>query len=391
LATSAEIEELIVRLHKEGKTTREISKVVHKNFTYIGAVLRKRFPEEYANNKSTATSIETQAVDLFSKGKGPIHVVRKLNIKIEEAKKLYSDYLDATNYHTLTTINNGEDYQKIRHTVEEQVKGVMNDRMMIIEIAVNATIDALQMNLAKKSFNNPYMQIAISGYSEQEVQYLRSNVLEIAKGLFERTIADFTMLTREEKEILVIELYKQGKTIREIAKEVHMSFSRISKIINEYEGTNSEKKVPVSKDTKALKLFKKGKDLVYVTTKLDMKPEDIKKMYLEYLNLQGLPSLKDMHNELGNSLPSFVQAYKKIVRSGIGIDKVIRVAEILDEIPQIQNQYNELRDNVQQLFQLKYSVTGELNRLKNQINPLQNYFNSLNYQYKVINARRQVI
>ena len=199
------------------------------------------------------------------------------------------------------------------------------------------------------------------------------------------------MLTREEKEILVIELYKQGKTIREIAKEVHMSFSRISEIINEYEGINSEKKVPVSRETKALKLFKKGKDLVYVTTKLDMKPEDVKKLYLEFESLQGLPSLKDIHNEIGNSLPSFVQAYKKIVPSGIGVDKVILIAGILDQIPQIENQYNELRENVQQLFQLKYSVTGELNRLKNQILPLQNYFNSLNYQYKVINARRGIL
>ncbi len=89
-------------------------------------------------------------------------------------------------------INNGEDYRKIRLAVEEHVKRVMNDRLMVIEIAVNAAIEALQMNLAKKSFNNQYMQIAISGYSQQEVQYLRSNVLEIAKGLFERMISDFT-------------------------------------------------------------------------------------------------------------------------------------------------------------------------------------------------------
>jgi hypothetical protein len=37
-------------------------------------------------------------------------------------------------------------------------------------------------------------------------------------------------------------------------------------------------------------------------------------------------------NELGNTLPNFIQAYKKIVQNGIGIDKVIRIAEIHDEI-----------------------------------------------------------
>jgi hypothetical protein len=97
-----------------------------------------------------------------------------------------------------------------------------------------------------------------------------------------------------------------------------------------------------------------------------------------------------MHNELGNSLPFFIQAYKKIMQSGIGIDKVVRIAVIRDEIPKIENQYNELLENVQQLFQLKFSLTGDVNRLKNQIIPLQNYFNSLNYQYRVINARRGI-
>ena len=70
-----------------------------------------------------------------------------------------------------------------------------------------------------------------------------------------------------------------------------------------------------------------------------MKPEEVKKLYSEYQNLEGLPSLKDIHNEIGNSFPSFIQAYKKIVQSGIGIDKIVRIAVILDEIPQIENQY----------------------------------------------------
>ncbi len=98
-----------------------------------------------------------------------------------------------------------------------------------------------------------------------------------------------------------------------------------------------------------------------------------------------------MHNEIGNSLPSFVQAFKKILQSGIGIDRVVTIAESLDQIPHIQNQRKKLCDDVQKLLQLKYSVTGDLNRLKNQIIPLQNYFNSLNYQYEIINGRRQVI
>jgi hypothetical protein len=38
------------------------------------------------------------------------------------------------------------------------------------------------------------------------------------------------------------------------------------------------------------------------------------------------------------------------MQSGIGIDKVIKIAVILDEIPNIENHYNELHENVQQPF-----------------------------------------
>jgi transposase len=40
------------------------------------------------------------------------------------------------------------------------------------------------------------------------------------------------VLTRQERERLVLDLYNQGKTIREIAKEVRMSFRDIGAILN---------------------------------------------------------------------------------------------------------------------------------------------------------------
>jgi hypothetical protein len=80
-----------------------------------------------------------------------------------------------------------------------------------------------------------------------------------------------------------------------------------------------------------------------------MKPEDVKKLYLEYQSLQGLSCLKDIHNELGNSLPFFIQAYKKISQSGISIYRVIGATQSLQQIPQIENQYKELCDTVNPL------------------------------------------
>lgn len=48
------------------------------------------------------------------------------------------------------------------------------------------------------------------------------------------------VLTRSEKEELVKQLYEEGKTYREIAKEVHMSFGPIGKIVRKVTGDSSK-------------------------------------------------------------------------------------------------------------------------------------------------------
>ena len=78
----------------------------------------------------------------------------------------------------------------------------------------------------------------------------------------------------DEREQYVFELYRQGKTIRDIAKIVHMSFDSIGAIINKYtdydnsESNEAEKeKEPVS--TKTSKLFSQGKSPIEVAIKLN--------------------------------------------------------------------------------------------------------------------------
>ncbi len=193
------------------------------------------------------------------------------------------------------------------------------------------------------------------------------------------------MVSSSETEELIVRLHKEGKTIREIAKIIRKNFTYIGAVLkktfpDEYSNEDNSKKT--SLETQALKLFSKRKGPAYVAIKLNMKPEDINKLYLQYLQMEGLQYLTNTYDELGDSLPSFVQSYKKMQQSGISVDRVISVVQNLQQIPQIEKQYKELCDNVQNLYQLKFSVTGEVNRIRNQIIPLQNYLNSLIYQYR---------
>ena len=92
MVTSNEIEEQIVELHREQKTSKQISKIVHKNFTFIGAVLRKRFPEEYADADNSPIMKEAQALKFFSEKKTPTEVAIKLGLNFEETEKVYLDF-----------------------------------------------------------------------------------------------------------------------------------------------------------------------------------------------------------------------------------------------------------------------------------------------------------
>ncbi len=199
------------------------------------------------------------------------------------------------------------------------------------------------------------------------------------------------MVSRFDTEEHIAKLHKEGKTTREISKAVHKNFSYIGTVLrkrfpDEYPSEDNSKKT--SLETQALKLFYKEKGPVYVTIKLPMKPEDVNKLYLQYLQMEGLQSLVNMHNELRDSLPSFVKSYKKILQSGLSIDKVISIVQNQSQMPQIEKQYNELCENVRNLYQLKFSVTGEINRLRNQIMQLQNYLSSLKSQYVALRNYR---
>jgi hypothetical protein len=187
------------------------------------------------------------------------------------------------------------------------------------------------------------------------------------------------LFTQKQKEILVIQLYKQHKTIREIAKEVHMSFSRISQIINRFEGVNSDEKVPVSKETKALKLFSEAKDPVSVAIELDMKIDEIKRLHLEYLNMKGLGDLTKFYYEHRDQFLPFVQFYNNLRSKGISTLRVIGLAELLDKIPYIETKFKEKSDSMQGMLQQEQSIIKEIYRLQNIEAELQKSINWLNF------------
>ena len=91
------------------------------------------------------------------------------------------------------------------------------------------------------------------------------------------------VLTRSGKEELVKQLYEEGKTVREIAKEVHMSFGPIGNIIRKTTGDynkDNNDEVKKSKETEALKLFQEGKTPVEAAIILNISSDETEGLYL---------------------------------------------------------------------------------------------------------------
>jgi DNA-binding NarL/FixJ family response regulator len=77
----------------------------------------------------------------------------------------------------------------------------------------------------------------------------------------------------------VIKLYQDGKPIGEIARQVHLSFGSIGKIIRTINSdTNADNCSSKSKSTKALWMFKNGKKPIEVAIELDISASEVEEL-----------------------------------------------------------------------------------------------------------------
>ena len=124
-------------------------------------------------------------------------------------------------------------------------------------------------------------------------------------------------MSRKEKEEYVIRLYKENKSIREIAKLRHMSFRDIGAIINKWKEETEREKGKLegvyeynvksnSKITKAIQLFSDGKTPVEVVIALDLPADQVQAIYREFWELKRMHKLNVLYEEKKYSLPSLL-------------------------------------------------------------------------------------
>ena len=171
------------------------------------------------------------------------------------------------------------------------------------------------------------------------------------------------MLTRQEKERLVIDLYNQGKTIREISKEARMSFRDIGTILKKASGEMEEKQdmeCPLSStSTQACRLFSKGKTPIDVAIALNLSEVETTKYYEEYLNLKQMHGLKMIYEEIGDDVVHFLKLCKLSRDAHMKPEHVVRLLQMSNEyLPLLEQRHKKL---VKDIDSLEYTESRKSN------------------------------
>jgi hypothetical protein len=181
---------------------------------------------------------------------------------------------------------------------------------------------------------------------------------------------DFISLNQHQKKALVIELYNRGKTRRQIAEVVHMSFKDIADTINEYTGEDKQVNKPEkSKDSRAFELFLQGKQSVEVVIELDMPADKVEELHVQYWRLSKLDNLEILYHEAEYSLSLLLRLHNILKDKRITKDKdisdLIELAN--DGLPNLRARFEMLLNQITVLENEKNSLSTEILGLRNSV------------------------
>jgi hypothetical protein len=198
-----------------------------------------------------------------------------------------------------------------------------------------------------------------------------------------------TILTRQERETLVLDLYNQGKTYRQISKEARISPRDIGVILNKTleertEGIKEEQQEQhLSLSTQAYKLFSEGKTPLEVSIALNLRESEATKFYKEYWKLKQLHNLNMVYEEIKDDIEPFLKLYRLSKGKGMGVNQVVNLLTIANnDLPAIEERFKRLRNDVGMLQSQKHACKGNLYQLKNQIAATTQFLNSLRILYR---------
>jgi hypothetical protein len=168
------------------------------------------------------------------------------------------------------------------------------------------------------------------------------------------------VLNKQDKERLVIRLHKEGKTIRQIAHEAHISFTDIGKIIRKMNDQHNSDPIDLknkSIETQAIYLFSIGKTPLEVVIELNLPSAEVHDLQEEFWALNQLYELAFVYGEIKNFLPSFMKLYRCLKENKMLNEKYISnllkyaghdIPELIYRLQQLANEAIDLESKKKQ-------------------------------------------
>ena len=199
-------------------------------------------------------------------------------------------------------------------------------------------------------------------------------------------------MSRDEKERRIIDLYyNQGKTTREIIKELRVSPNYVSAILKKEEEknnnnivTNKQQQPSSPLAIRAYELFSNGKNPLQVAIALSIRQSEADKYNREYWKLKGSDKLNTIHKETnGNTWPLW-KLYKQLIKKkGMSIEQVVNAVDTdINKLPYMESLYKQLKDEVDKLQYIRQGLLNDIADLKYKILILDKTAFSIEQDYK---------
>jgi len=201
---------------------------------------------------------------------------------------------------------------------------------------------------------------------------------------------EFPILNKFEKEKKVIELHKQGKTLKEIATIVHMSFRDISRIIKIYErkkelqakreeSNQSTQTKKSSISTQAFKLFRDGKKLTEVAIELEIPARKAMKLWSQFLRLERMEECYEFYQDYRYDIPTLLSIATFMKRNNVFGKDIVNILRTANDVINLNQNYSNLKTEIEKIEQKKNNYSLNQNNMRNHylppLGPLPRYYN----------------
>jgi hypothetical protein len=198
------------------------------------------------------------------------------------------------------------------------------------------------------------------------------------------------LLSRPEKEKMVLDQYNQGKTYRQIAQAIRISPRDIGLILNKAAGQEKDKGEEANKQnenknslsTRAYELFSEGKSPIEVAIALKLRQSETERFYKEYWKLKRLYALNRVHEEVKDDIIYFLDLYKMARAEGMGPEEVVKLLEIANNngngrgLKAIENRYHSLKDEINSIELRRLDSNRKLREVQDQVRTFGNILDS---------------